>query len=62
MTRGSIDWLVIFTFVSLTLCALLFYRVFLWPREREAETQPIVSEKRQKDKRKSSQVQSDDDE
>jgi hypothetical protein len=52
MTQDTIDWLVIFTFVSLTLCALLFYRVFLWPREREAETQPIVSEKRQREKRK----------
>ena len=61
MTQGTIDWLVIFTFVSLTLCALLFYRVFLWPREREAETQPIVSEKRQRDKRKSPQSQSGED-
>jgi len=61
MTQDTIDWLVIFTFVSLTPCALLFYRVFLWPREREAETQPIVSEKRQKDRRKSSQFQSGDD-
>jgi di/tricarboxylate transporter len=59
MTQGTIDWLVIFTFVGLTLSSLLFYRVFLWPREREAETQPIVSEKRQKDKRKPSPVQSD---
>jgi type IV secretory pathway TrbD component len=61
MTQDTIDWLVIFTFVSLTPCALLFYRVFLWPREREAETQPIVSEKRQRDKRKPSQFQSSDD-
>jgi len=45
----------------LTLSSLLFYFVFLWPREREAETQQIVSEKRQKDKRKSSQFQSSDD-
>lgn len=52
MTQNTIDWLVIFTFFSVTFCALLFYRVFLWPREREAETQPIVSEKRQRDKRK----------
>ncbi len=59
MTQGTIDWLVVFTFVGLTLSSLLFYRVFLWPREREAETQPIVSEKRQKDKRKPSPVQSD---
>lgn len=59
MTRGVIDWLVVFTFVSLTLSVLLFYRVFLWPREREAETQPIVSEKRQKDRRKPSPVQAD---
>ena len=61
MTQGTIDWLVIFTFVGLTMSALLFYRVFLWPREREAETQPIVSEKRQKDKRKPSHLQSDND-
>jgi hypothetical protein len=59
MTQGTIDWLVIFTFVGLTLSSLLFYRFFLWPREREAETQPIVSEKRQKEKRKPSPVQSD---
>ena len=52
MTQGVIDWLVIFTFVSFTLLALLFYRVFLWPREREAETQPIVSEKRQRERRR----------
>lgn len=61
MTQGTIDWLVIFTFASLTFCSILFYRVFLWPREREAETQPIVSEKRQRDRRKSSQSQDDDD-
>jgi hypothetical protein len=61
MTQGTIDWLVIFTFVGLTLSSLLFYRVFLWPREREAETQPMVSEKRQKDKRKPPPVQSDAD-
>ncbi len=60
MTQDTIDWLVVFTFVSLTLCALLFYRVFLWPREREAETQPIVSEKRQRDRRKPSPAQGDD--
>jgi type IV secretory pathway TrbD component len=60
MTQDTIDWLVVFTFVSLTLCALLFYRVFLWPRERAAETQPIVSEKRQRDKRKPSPAQGDD--
>ena len=59
MTQGTIDWLVIFTFVGLTFSALLFYRVFLWPREREAETQKIVSEKRQKDRRKPSSVQDD---
>ena len=59
MTQGTIGWLVILTFVSLTFCVLLFYRVFLWPREREAETQPIVSEKRQRDRRKPSSVQSD---
>jgi hypothetical protein len=59
MTQGVIDWLVVFTFVGLTFSALLFYRFFLWPREREAETQPIVSEKRQKDKRKPSPTQSD---
>lgn len=59
MTQGTIGWLVIFTFVSLTTSALLFYRVFLWPREREAETQPMVSEKHQKDRRKPSSVQSD---
>jgi hypothetical protein len=57
MTQGVFDWIVIFTFFSLTLSALLFYRVFLWPREREAETQPIVSEKRQRERRKSSPVQ-----
>jgi type IV secretory pathway TrbD component len=62
MTQDTIDWLVVFTFVSLTLCALLFYRVFLWPREREAETQPIVSEKRQRDRRKPSPAQGDDEE
>ncbi len=61
MTQGTIDWLVIFTFVGLTLSSLLFYRVFLWPREREAETQSIVSEKRQKDKRRPPSVQSDAD-
>jgi hypothetical protein len=61
MTQGTIDWFVVFTFISLTLSSLLFYFVFLWPREREAETQQIVSEKRQKDKRKSSQFQSGDD-
>jgi type IV secretory pathway TrbD component len=60
MTQGVIDWLVVFTFVSLSLCALLFYRVFLWPREREAETQPIVSEKRQRDRRKPSPAQGND--
>jgi hypothetical protein len=59
MTQGTIDRLVIFTFVGLTMSALLFYRVFLWPREREAETQKIVSEKRQKDRRKPSSVQDD---
>lgn len=59
MTQGTIDWLVIFTFVGLTVSSLLFYRVFLWPREREAETQQIVSEKRQKDRRKPSSVQDD---
>jgi hypothetical protein len=59
MTQGTIGWLVILTFVSLTFCVLLFYRVFLWPREKEAETQPIVSEKRQRDRRKPSSVQSD---
>jgi type IV secretory pathway TrbD component len=58
MTQNTIDWLVIFTFFSLTFCALVFYRVFLWPREREAETQPIVSVKRQKDKRRQSPVES----
>jgi hypothetical protein len=57
MTQGTIGWLVIFTFASLTMSALLFYRVFLWPREREAETQEIVSEKRQKDRRKPPSVQ-----
>jgi hypothetical protein len=59
MTQGTIDRLVIFTFVGLTVSSLLFYRVFLWPREREAETQQIVSEKRQKDKRKPSSIQDD---
>jgi hypothetical protein len=59
MTQGTIDRLVIFTFVGLTTSSLLFYRVFLWPREREAETQQIVSEKRQKDRRKPSSVQDD---
>jgi hypothetical protein len=62
MTQGTIDWLVIFTFVGLTLSSLLFYRVFLWPREREAETQPIVSEKRQREKRRQSPASSEGDE
>ena len=52
MTQGVFDWIVIFTFFSLTISALVFYRVFLWPREREAETQPIVSEKRQRERRR----------
>jgi type IV secretory pathway TrbD component len=62
MTQDTIDWLVIFAFVALTLSTLLFYRVFLWPREREAETQPIVSEKRQRDKRRQSPASGDGDE
>ncbi len=61
MTQGVFDWIVIFTFFSLTLSALVFYRVFLWPREREAETQPIVSEKRQRDRRKASVSEDDAD-
>ncbi|MDM7999966.1 MAG: hypothetical protein QUS33_08200 [Dehalococcoidia bacterium] len=61
MTRGTIDWFVIFTFAALTLSSLLFYFVFLWPREREAETQPIVSEKRQRERRKFSQADGEDD-
>ncbi len=56
MTQDVIDWLVVFTFVALSFAALLFYRVFLWPREWEAETQPIVSEKRQREKRKPSRL------
>jgi type IV secretory pathway TrbD component len=62
MTQNTIDWLVVFAFVALTLSTLLFYRVFLWPREREAETQPIVSEKRQRDKRRQSPASDDSDE
>jgi len=62
MTQNTIDWLVVFAFVALTLSTLLFYWVFLWPREREAETQPIVFEKRQRDKRRQSPASDDSDE
>lgn len=61
MTQGVFDWIVIFTFFALTISALVFYRVFLWPREREAETQPIVSEKRQRERHKPAPTQDDAD-
>jgi len=52
MTRGTPAWFTMMTFILILFVVLLFYRVFLWPREREAETQPIASVKRQREKEK----------
>jgi uncharacterized membrane protein len=52
MTQNTPLWFTTFTFVLMVVISLVFYFVILWPRERAAETQPLASVKRQRDRDK----------
>lgn len=46
------NWPAIITFCLVLLASLGFYRLFLWRREKEAETQPLALPKRARERRK----------
>ena len=53
ITRVTEVWVTAMTLIMILVATLGFYRLFLWPRERLAETQPLVSVKKEEKTRRS---------
>ncbi len=56
MTQNSPLWFTAFVFGLMVAISLVFYFVILWPRERQAETQPLATVKRQRERDKRRQA------